>query len=83
MLNIYSMKKGKATRDAIIDEALSQAVIVGLEGLTVGTLASRLELSKSGLFAHFKSREALQLAVLQAARDRFALSVVVPAFSGT
>jgi AcrR family transcriptional regulator len=75
------MKKGNATRDTIIDEALAQAVIVGLEGLTVGTLASRLELSKSGLFAHFKSREALQLAVLQAAIDRFALRVVVPAFS--
>jgi AcrR family transcriptional regulator len=77
------MKKGSATKDAIVDEALSQAVRLGLEGITVGRLASKLELSKSGLFAHFKSREALQLAVLQAAIDRFALRVVVPAFSGT
>lgn len=77
------MKKGNATKDAIVDEALSQAVRLGLEGITVGTLASKLELSKSGLFAHFKSREALQLAVLQAAIDRFALRIVVPAFSGT
>ncbi|SDR52860.1 transcriptional regulator, TetR family [Rhizobiales bacterium GAS113] len=73
------MGKGEVTRAAIISEALSQAVVGGLEGLTLGVLASSLKLSKSGLFAHFKSKEALQLAVLETAIDRFTRKVVVPA----
>ncbi|SEE27880.1 transcriptional regulator, TetR family [Rhizobiales bacterium GAS191] len=75
------MGKGEVTRAAIISEALSQAVVGGLEGLTLGVLASSLKLSKSGLFAHFKSKEALQLAVLETAIDRFTRKVVVPALS--
>ena len=73
------MAKGSATRDAIIGEALSQAVRIGLEGITVGGLASSMNLSKSGLFAHFKSKEALQLAVVEEAIARFGRSVVEPA----
>ena len=73
------MAKGSVTRDAIIGEALSQAVRIGLEGITVGGLASSMNLSKSGLFAHFKSKEALQLAVVEEAIARFGRSVVEPA----
>ncbi|MCI0573360.1 MAG: TetR/AcrR family transcriptional regulator [Myxococcaceae bacterium] len=75
------MKKGEATQKSILEEALRQASTVGLEGLTLGVLAERLELSKSGLFAHFKSKEALQLAVLQAAVEHFIAEVVAPALS--
>lgn len=75
------MSKGQATREAIVEEALAQAAEVGLEGLSLGVLAERLGLSKSGLFAHFKSKEALQRAVLEHAIDRFAQVVVVPALA--
>lgn len=54
---------------------------VGLEGLTLGGLAEDLQLSKSGLFAHFDSKEAIQLAVLQAARERFVGEVIAPALA--
>jgi AcrR family transcriptional regulator len=69
------MRKGAATREAIVGRALEQAVALGLEGLSLGPLADSLELSKSGLFAHFKSKEALQLAVLEEAIERFRLRV--------
>ena len=54
---------------------------VGLEGLTIGVLADELELSKSGLFAHFKSKEALQLQVLEFGIARFVETVVKPALA--
>ena len=54
---------------------------VGLEALTIGRLAADLELSKSGLFAHFQSKEALQVQVLDAAAERFVATVVKPAFA--
>jgi AcrR family transcriptional regulator len=75
------LRKGDATREAIIQRALAQAVEVGLEGLSLGVLAVSLDLSKSGLFAHFKSKEALQLAVLEEAIERFAQRVIVPALA--
>ncbi|HEY9216403.1 MAG TPA: TetR/AcrR family transcriptional regulator [Phenylobacterium sp.] len=75
------MGKGAATRDTVIGEALRQAVAVGLEGLSLGGLAETLSLSKSGLFAHFKSKEALQLAVLEEAREQFQRKVIEPAFA--
>ncbi len=75
------MSKGQATHDAIVREALSQATRVGLEGLSLGVLAERLSLSKSGLFAHFKSKEALQRAVLEHAIELFAHEVVMPALA--
>ena len=72
------MGKGATTREAIVNQALDRAVQVGLSGLSLGPLADDLSLSKSGLFAHFKSKEILQLAVLQEAIDRFTLRVVEP-----
>src|SRR5215475_1946446 len=71
--------KGHDTRQRILDQALALASTSGIEGLTLGVLASSLELSKSGLFAHFRSREALQIAVIEAAAERFRQFVVVPA----
>lgn len=75
------MSKGAQTRQQIISRALSLSSEVGLEGLSLGNLASELKLSKSGLFAHFKSKEALQLDVLRAACDLFAHDVMQPALS--
>ncbi|HVU00967.1 MAG TPA: TetR/AcrR family transcriptional regulator [Polyangiaceae bacterium] len=73
------MTKGEETRSRIVDRALELASVSGIEGLTIGTLASSLSLSKSGLFAHFDSREELQVAVLERAADRFRELVVLPA----
>ena len=73
------ISKGEQTRRDIVNRALVLATEVGLEGLSLGTLAADLKLSKSGLFAHFKSKEALQLEVVQRAMDRFVKEVVSPA----
>ncbi len=73
------LRKGEATRAAILDEALAHASQVGLEGLSIGELARRLGMSKSGLFAHFASKENLQLEVLRSAADRFVETVIRPA----
>ena len=75
------MRKGEATRDAILEHAVTLARRVGLEGLTIGRLADDLDLSKSGLFAHFRSKEALQVQVLDAAAARFVDVVVKPALA--
>jgi AcrR family transcriptional regulator len=71
--------KGENTRTAILDRGVQLATQVGLEGLTIGRLATELHLSKSGLFAHFRSKEALQIQVLDAAAERFVDEVVKPA----
>jgi AcrR family transcriptional regulator len=71
--------KGAATRAAILDRAVDLASAEGLEGLTIGRLASELEMSKSGLFAHFGSKQELQLATVEAAAKRFSQAVVQPA----
>jgi AcrR family transcriptional regulator len=71
--------KGAQTRAAILDEALSIASKLGLEGLTIGSLADATGMSKSGLFAHFGSREDLQLAVLEHAAQRYGEQVLMPA----
>ena len=73
------MGKGATTRQAILDHAVGLARHVGLQGLTIGRLADDLDLSKSGLFAHFRSKEALQLQVLDAAAEDFVDVVVRPA----
>jgi AcrR family transcriptional regulator len=73
------MRKGEATRAAILERGVSLATEAGLDGLTIGRLATDLGLSKSGLFAHFKSKEALQIQVLDAAAERFVEEVVRPA----
>jgi AcrR family transcriptional regulator len=70
--------KGEQTRTAILDEALDIASKLGLEGLTIGSLADATGMSKSGLFAHFGSREELQLAVLEHAAQLYGEKVFVP-----
>jgi AcrR family transcriptional regulator len=75
------MEKGASTRAAIVGEALRQTTRTGLEGLSFGNLADALELSKSGLFAHFKAKETLQLAVLDAANEQFRARVLKPALA--
>jgi AcrR family transcriptional regulator len=71
---------GERTRQAILEAAVNIASEEGLEGLTIGRLASELSMSKSGLFAHFGSKEELQLATVEAAREVFVREVVGPAF---
>src|SRR5271165_7353629 len=73
--------KGEQTRRAIISHALGIVSDVGYEGLSIGVLAQESKLSKSGLFAHFKSKEALQLGVVQEVVNRFTLRVVQPALA--
>jgi AcrR family transcriptional regulator len=73
------MGKGELTRRSILDHAVGLASQIGLEGLSIGRLSEELELSKSGLFAHFKSKEALQVDVLRHAALRFVEAVVRPA----
>lgn len=71
--------KGLKTRSAILERAADLASAEGLEGLTIGRLADELQMSKSGLFAHFGSKEELQLATIDIARERFLLEVFKPA----
>lgn len=73
------MQKGQLTRTAIIEQALQSAAQVGFEQLSLATLAADTHMSKSGLYAHFKSKEALQEAVLARAMERFSEIVVQPA----
>jgi AcrR family transcriptional regulator len=72
-------EKGTQTREAILDRAVDLASVEGLEGLTIGRLAAELQMSKSGLFAHFGSKQELQLATIAAAAVRFRTTVVGPA----
>jgi len=73
------MRKGEQTRTLILNEALALASQVGLEGLSIGSLAGRLDMSKSGLFAHFGSKEDLQLLTLKQAQTLFFEQVFSPA----
>jgi AcrR family transcriptional regulator len=75
------MSKGTETREAILDTASRLARTVGLGGITIGTLATTAELSKSGLYAHFKSKESLQIQILEHARTRFVAQVLAPALA--
>src|SRR6202161_3299382 len=71
--------RGLKTRRAILRKAVNIASLEGLEGLTIGKLAATLRISKSGLFAHFGSKEDLQCAVVDEARDIFVEKVIRPA----
>ena len=73
------MSKGDETRHAILTEATAVAAKVGLTGMTIGQLASHTGMSKSGLYAHFASKEALQIEILRHTRERFVDQVVRPA----
>jgi AcrR family transcriptional regulator len=73
--------KGQLTRDAVLNQAVRTASDVGLQGVTIGSLAESMNMSKSGLFAHFGSKESLQLATVQNARDQFVDVVIRPALA--
>ena len=73
-----TLSRGALTRQTILQHAAGLASQLGLEGLTIGRLAEDLGLSKSGLFAHFQSKEALQLQLLDFAAARFVEAVVKP-----
>jgi AcrR family transcriptional regulator len=73
------MRKGELTRAAILESALALASRDGVEGLTIGLLADRMEMSKSGVFAHFGSREDLQIAVIREYHRKFEEEVFFPA----
>jgi AcrR family transcriptional regulator len=73
------LQKGQQTRAAILDSALRLASQMGLEGLSIGALAEVTHMSKSGVFAHFGSREELQIAVIREYHRRFEEEVFFPA----
>jgi len=72
---------GERTREAIVREAVSLATLDGLEGLTIGHLASALDMSKSGVYAHFGSKQELQLATVDEAERIFQAEVIDPALA--
>jgi AcrR family transcriptional regulator len=75
------LHKGQQTRAAILDAALGLASHMGLEGLSIGALADLMQMSKSGVFAHFGSREELQISVVREYHARFEDEVFVPAMA--
>ncbi len=74
-----AIQKGQQTKAAIVDAALGLATQIGLEGLSIGVLAEVARMSKSGVFAHFGSREELQLSVVREYHERFEQEVFYPA----
>jgi AcrR family transcriptional regulator len=76
---VRAMHKGQQTRAAILDAALTLASHMGLEGLSIGALAEVTQMSKSGVFAHFGSREELQISVIREYHARFEEEVFFPA----
>ena len=72
-------ERGRRTRESILETAVQLASVEGLDGITIGRLATELGMSKSGLFAHFGSKEELQLATIDAAREIFVETVIAPA----
>jgi AcrR family transcriptional regulator len=73
------LQKGQQTKAAIVDAALGLATQIGLEGLSIGALAEVMQMSKSGVFAHFGSREELQISVVREYHTRFEEEVFYPA----
>lgn len=73
------MNKGIDTKRVILDAGFRMSSRIGLEGLSIGALAKETNMSKSGLFAHFQSKENLLISILEYAGERFAENVVVPA----
>jgi AcrR family transcriptional regulator len=72
-------ERGRRTRDSILQTAVQLATVEGIDGITIGRLASELGMSKSGLFAHFGSKEELQLATIDTAREIFVETIITPA----
>jgi AcrR family transcriptional regulator len=79
MDSVKPLAKGARSRRAILRTAASLATVDGLEGLSIGNLAAQLGMSKSGLYAHFTSKEELQLATIERAQEIFDAEVLVPA----
>ena len=77
--NILRVSKGAETRSTILRQAISMASVFGLGGLTIGRLATQTSMSKSGLFGHFGSKEALQFAVLEMVTEDLTNQVAQPA----
>ncbi len=75
------LQKGQQTKAAIVDAALGLATQIGLEGLSIGALAEVMQMSKSGVFAHFGSREELQISVVREYHHRFEEEVFYPAMA--
>jgi AcrR family transcriptional regulator len=82
-LQSRSLQKGQQTRAAILDAALGLASHMGLEGLSIGALADMMHMSKSGVFAHFGSREELQISVIREYHARFEEEVFFPSMNET
>ncbi|MCO4095228.1 MAG: TetR/AcrR family transcriptional regulator [Acidovorax sp.] len=76
-----ALQKGQQTKAAIVEAALGLATHIGLEGLSIGALADVTGMSKSGVFAHFGSREELQISVIREYHTRFEQEVFYPAMS--
>ena len=76
-----TLPKGQQTKAAIVDAALRMAAQVGLEGLSIGSLAETMGMSKSGVFAHFGSRDELQISVIREYYARFEAQVFQPAMA--
>ncbi len=72
---------GERSRAAILDEAARLATVEGIDGLSIGRLATAVGMSKSGLFAHFGSKQELQLATIETATDVFVERVISPALA--
>ena len=81
MSSTPSPGKGATTREAILARSYALACVNGLEGLTIGLVAEQVGMSKSGVFAHFGSREELQLATLDLAGELFIRDVLMPALT--
>ena len=78
---VRGQQKGEKTKAVIVDAALGLATQIGLEGLSIGALAEVTGMSKSGVFAHFGSREELQISVVREYHDRFEQEVFYPALA--
>src|SRR5712692_9109449 len=76
---LYHTDQASKTRQGILRIAVDIASAEGLEGLSIGRLATELQMSKTGIFAHFGSKEQLQLATIDAAKEIFIEHVVQPA----
>ena len=77
------MSKGEFTRTHILDQAVQLTSVHGLHGLTIGSLAEHTHLSKGGICAHFSSKQALQLAVIEHASDIFQRAVIQPVLTSS
>ncbi len=81
MLGSPSMPSSSEVRALILDHGLELASVVGFSGLTIGVLAKRVGMSKSGLYAHFESKQRLQLELLEHAAEYLQQLVIAPAFA--